>query len=545
MSSRHSRPYYYVVNRDEVRGDAVRPATRSETESAFRFSEMVKRGTPATDQNLLRALATRMTAKMPEQDGHIPAGFTYFGQFVDHDLTRDVTRLALGTATSAAELAQGRSPALDLDSLYGRGPAHAESARFYEANGMTFRLGRTAGAGPVGALDGFDLPRMGSAAADPTEARRADIADPRNDENLAVGQTHLAFLRYHNATIRRLATGTPSALLFDAAREEVTLHYHWILRHDFLPRLVAEEVLEDVFTNGRKVFEVGAVGMPTMPIEFSVAAYRLGHSMIRDTYDWNEIFRADAADPVQQGSLLNLFRFSGTSGNLNPGSDVNNPLDGTFEQLVTIWVADWTRLYDFVADGAPAALAPHAGGVVNHARRMDTRLTDPLATLPTGSFGGLVNDPLDVNLAFRNLMRGRMVKLATAQEVAVHFKALGAATPTLTSAQILGPGDGGVDLTDLSAAHKEEMCTATPLWFYVLREAEVNGGQLGPIGGRIVAETFHRAMEGSRTSLLRRPDWQPQPGTHPRGFGLVDLLRHAYDGTKGELRPVSPGAPRA
>jgi hypothetical protein len=553
MVARHARPFFYIENRQELRGDVQRPPTASEQEGAFRFSEIVPRGTPDTSEALIRALAERMTAGgAAQQDGDIPAGFTYLGQFIDHDLTRDVTRTPLGSRVTAAELQQARSPALDLDSVYGRGPRDPQDARFYEANGVTFRLGQSiptgGNAGPGDRLlDGFDLPRRGGAAETLAEARQAVIADPRNDENLAVGQTHLAFLRFHNATVARLSTRTPSALLFDAAREEVTLHYQWMIRHDFLPRILDAAVLDDVFANGRKVFEVGAAGMPTMPVEFSVAAYRLGHSMIRETYDWNAVFRAGTGP--NDGTLLNLFRFSGTSGNLNPGTDPDNPLAGTFEKLVSIWVADWTRLYDFVADGAPAALAPADGGVVNHARRIDTRLVDPLASLPVGSFaqrGTAVADPLHRNLAFRNLVRGRMVRLATAQEVALHFRNLGAATPVLTAGDLIEGNAGGIDLGDLPDALKTELVTATPLWFYVLREAELSGGKLGPIGGRIVAETFHRAIEGSRTSLLRRPEWRPVPGgTHPGGFGMVDLLRTAYDGTRGELRPVSPDAPRA
>lgn len=287
-----------------------------------------------------------------------------------------------------------------------------------------------------------------------------------------------------------------------------------------------------------------------MPIEFSVAAYRFGHSMIREDYDWNEAFNGRASPPaLGQGTLLNLFRFSGTSGNLNPAGDVNNPLEGNLERLVTIWVADWTRMYDFAADGAPAALKPANGGTVNMARRIDTRVADPLKTLPLGSFGARGNNPADpdgLNLAFRNLIRGRMVKLATAQEVATQFQAAGAASPFLTSAQILGPNPGGVDLSDLSAAVKNEIATATPLWFYILREAEHAGGKLSGIGGRIAAETFHRAIEGSRTSFLRLPAWRPMAGgTHPKGFGMVDLLRRAYDGAAGELRPLSKTAPKA
>ncbi|WP_376094729.1 peroxidase family protein [Roseomonas sp. CCTCC AB2023176] len=552
MAERHARPVYFVVNRHEVRGDVTREITPAEEAGAFRFSEMVKRGAPAQSDALLRILGQRMAAPAAQADAQgLPAGFTYLGQFIDHDLTRDPSKLSGGTPTGLPT-EQERSPALDLDSLYGKGPADPNSARFYEADGVSLKLGETqaSGPGPVAdkPLPGFDLPRLGALAPEATQTRLADIPDRRNDENLAVAQIHLAFMRFHNAVARRMP-GQP----FAAVRAEVVKHYQWMIVHDFLPRIVEQSVLDDVFQNGRKVFEVGAVGIPTMPIEFSVAAYRLGHSMIREAYDWNQFFhpRGDALAP---GSLENLFRFSGTSGNLSPfasgtappnavPSDINKPTDGTFDHLPSNWVADFTRLFDFKTDAGMPALAPVAPAGLNAAHRIDTRLTDPLAQLPLGAFGGrggVPADPLELNLAFRNLLRGRQVKLATAQEVAFAFKALGAATPTLTSPQILEPGNGGVDLTDLTGDLLGEVTTETPLWFYVLREAEVHRGKLGPIGGRIVAETFHRVVEGSSDSILRDVAWRPSGGKHPRGFGMVDILLAGYDASRGELRPLTP-----
>lgn len=136
------------------------------------------------------------------------------------------------------------------------------------------------------------------------------------------------------------------------------------------------------------------------------------------------------------------------------------------------------------------------------------------------------------------------MKLATAQEVAVHFKNLGVAEPVLTSEDILGARSDGMDLTELRGGPLEQQfVTETPLWFYILREAEKNGGKLGSIGGRIVAETFHRAMEGSHNSILKTPSWKPSGGKHPGGFGMVDILLAAYDRGKGELRPLSPPGP--
>lgn len=549
MAERHARGFYLIVNRSEIRGDSTRQATPSELEGRFRFSEIVARGTPANTDALLEAIATRMVADLPQAEAaHLPAGFTYLGQFIDHDLTRDPSKLSTGNPTGLPT-AQERSPALDLDSLYGKGPDDANSRRFYEADGIRLKLGTTQAAGPgpiaTGELPGFDLPRLGALATEARQARRADIPDQRNDENLAVAQIHLAFMRFHNA----MASRNPG-LDFNGVRRLVVLHYQWLILHDFLPRIVEQAVLDDVLRNGRKVFEVGAVGVPTMPIEFSVAAYRLGHSMIRKDYDWNEFFhgRQGALAP---GSLLNLFRFSGTSGNLSPAnsagtgeSDINNPIDGSFERLPSNWVADFTRLFDFAADAGQGALAPKPPATLNHALRIDTRLTNPLATLPLGSFGGGAPvNPLELNLAFRNLVRGRQVRLATAQEVAVHFQRLGVAQPMLTSDDILGANSDGVSLTDLSPALAQEATTETPLWFYILREAELRGGRLGPIGGRIVAETFHRAIEGSTHSILREPGWRPAGGLHPKGFGMVDLLLAAYDQAKGELRPLSPPPP--
>ncbi len=553
MTKRHNRTLFYLANTGRMCGEVDRPATPAEEQRAFRFSRIVESGTPAPSDALLEALAGRMTQAAADVDSHIPAGFTYLGQFVDHDLTRDRTQVAFGTAVPPDQLVQARSPALDLDSVYGEGPQATSSAAFYQADGVRLKLGQTkvSGGPPIESLDldGFDLPRKG-ASGPPEEARQALIADPRNDENLAVGQTHLAFLRFHNAVCDRLAGSTPSALLFERARKAVVKHYQWMLRFDFLPRIVDQAIIDDVFSVGRRFFEVGAQGFPTMPVEFSVAAYRLGHSMIREKYDWNAVF-GPGGSIGDFGTLDNLFRFSGTSGNLSPfgaggpaagPSDLNNPLDGTFERLPTNWITDWTRMFDFAADGVPE-LAPEPGHAVNKARPLDIRLTDPLRTLPLGSFGarggGLAVPPAQLNLAFRNLVRGRMVRLATGQEMVNAMQDAGIAVQPLTSAEIIGS-----EFTGLSQALKDELVTATPLWFYVLREAGLRGGKMGSIGGRIVAEVFHRAIEGSNISILRDPFFSPTLGRVAGMFRMTDLLGLAYNAAAGELRPLSVNAPR-
>jgi hypothetical protein len=194
----------------------------------------------------------------------------------------------LGDSVSPAELLQGRSPSLDLDSLYGAGPDDPESARFYR-DGVHLKMGRTDAVPPDGAKDGFDLPRVGTGGA--AARRKALIPDHRNDENLAVAQTHLAFIRFHDRVVDTLPA-TPVAQRFARARRRVVNHYQWMIRTDYLPRICDRAVVDDVFTNGRKVFEAGvdATTVPTMPIEFSIAAFRLGPSMIRQSSDWNRRF---------------------------------------------------------------------------------------------------------------------------------------------------------------------------------------------------------------------------------------------------------------
>ena len=544
MTARHNRNFFFIANRAEVRGEVTRPATPSEQQRAFRFSEIVSAApdTAASDA-LIEALAELMTSQAPDLDSHIPAGFTYLAQFVDHDMTRDRTSVPFGQSVDPTSLLQARSPELDLDSMYGRGPI--EDPQFYESDSIRLKVGRTQESIPANSvaaisLDGFDLPRRGVSESNPEEVRMALIPDPRNDENLAVAQIHLAFIRFHNAVCRLLADqGVPSALIFERARESVVKHYQWMLRTDFLPRIVDPAIVDDVFLNGRKVFEVGATNAPTMPIEFSVACYRLGHSMIRDNYNWNAVFSPGGL-VGDFGTLDNLFRFSATSGNLSPGTDVDNPLDGTFERLPTNWIADWPRLFDFVRDGFPE-LGPEVG--LNMARPIDIRLTDPLKMLPLGSFAGRGTapiPPLQRNLAFRNLVRGRMVGLASGQDVANHM-----GVDALQREQIIGD-----ELSSFPVEIQNELANATPLWFYILREAGLNNGgipghgKLGAVGGRIVAETFHRAIEASTFSVIRDRSFRPSLGGSTGLFRMTDLLLIAYDASEGELRPLSPDAPR-
>jgi hypothetical protein len=513
----HGSESYFVLG-EGLLGESLEGRERTLSAAAeaqvapFRFSRM---GPNGIQRQLGEPNRKKIGDAMAAGGGgasQIPAGFTYLGQFVDHDLTFDKTSVMLGENVSPAQLLQARSPSLDLDSLYGAGPTDPGSAKFYEADAIHLKMGKTAPIGGVVAKQGFDLPRgAGTTAA---AKRKAIIPDPRNDENLAVAQTHLAFIRFHNRVVDTLPASVPPGQRFAKAREIVTKHYQWMLRTDYLPRICAPAAVNNVFNKGRKAFEVGVTptAVPTMPIEFSVAAFRLGHSMIRRAYNWNKFFDDGS------GTLDLLFAFSGHSGDLGGG-----------QRLPGNWIADFRRLYDFKEAGRADLAVPE--GRFNRAMRIDTTLVNPLKSLP-----GFPSGPR-ANLAFRNLARAKMVRLATGQQMATFLKNRGVAVTKLANVQIRD-GKNGAKLDGLTQPQRTALLKNTPLWFYVLREAEFNQGKLKGVGARIVAETFHRAMEGSQASIVRDPAWRPSLGPNNTTFRMVDLLLFAFEGKKALLNPL-------
>jgi hypothetical protein len=200
--------------------------------------------------------------------------------------------------------------------------------------------------------------------------------------------------------------------------------------------------------------------------------------------------------------------------------------------LPTSGIVDFRRLFDF-GEAGRADLAVRVG-TSNVAKRIDTLLVDPLKDLPLGSFGGhgVVAASSRLNLALRNLSRAAMVQLATGQQMASMME-----IKPLSAAEII-EGSGGAALAGLTASQRNTLAEHTPLWFYILREAELTGGRLTGVGARIVAEVFHRAMEGSRHSILRDPTWRPRFGPDSETFRMVDLLLFAFEGRADLLNPL-------
>jgi hypothetical protein len=446
------------------------------------------------NKDLLDALGTMMgnAGRDTGSDSPIPAGFTYIGQFIDHDITMDVSS-SLDDATNAGKVLNMRTPVLDLDSLYGRGPALDSFLYRFPSTGtnptaIKFQLGTnqrdaTGGSGGASGSAGmkirtdFDVPRMCDPVNPIASSNTAIIGDPRNDENLIVSQFHRAMLAFHNAVVdRQLQLAGFTGDIFVEAKRIVTHHYQWAVVHDFLPRICGQATVDAALAS-----VVAPPGSPfRMPVEFAVAAYRFGHSMIRDRY-WLSFNHTGA-------TLGQVFAF-----NRNPELPVLS-----------------SRVVDFNAFLETGFVVP----VNNKARKIDSVLANGLESLP--NFSGMMAE-----LATRNLRRGLALGLPSGQGMAKSMNI----TP-LTPAQLTQ--DLPADEIAVLQSEGGVLLKKTPLWYYLLREAKVlqGGDQLGPLGGRIVAETFVRMLKRDAFSYLNvNGGFVPSlPGAKAGDFTFADLM---------------------
>lgn len=393
-----------------------------------------------------------------QQDNpNIAAGFVFLGQFIDHDITFDPTS-SLERQNDPEATRNFRTPALELDSVYGAGPE--ATPHLYARDGMTLL---------IDAVAPWDLPR--------NSINGALIGDPRNDENLIISQLHLAFLKFHNSVVKQVQD-------FAEAQRLVRWHYQWIVLHEFLPQLVGQSLVDQIYKNncyesGRRFYRWR--NEPYIPVEFAAAAYRFGHAQVPAKLQVNDIFKVNGRSHIPLFDRNEL------------GDDDPDDLSGFGKRAARRFV-DWNYLFD-TGDGA-----------FQPSKRIDTTLSGPLFSLPFFA-------PDDISaLAQRNLLRGRSFNLPSGQDVAraMCFEPLAA--------------DALADVAELGFDHH------TPLWFYILREADIvhAGKQLGPVGGRLVAEVLIGLMEGDRLSFIRsNPSWKPTLGAKEGEFGIVDLLDFA------------------
>ncbi len=429
----------------------------------------------------------------------IPIGFVFLGQFIDHDITLDTTTRLTDLRHKAETIVNVRTPSFDLDSLYRDGPEGSPDLYDQDPHQHGYFL--------LGA-NGRDLQRNSQG--------RALIGDPRNDENTLVSQLHLQFLLFHNAVLRMIRNSRmvmwgrcephDEAGDFEFARRLVRWHYQWIIVHEWLPLHVEPTVLEAALAivgirfNGaevqlptgyekardffRSLSYIDCCGQrhcgPLIPVEFSGAAFRFAHSQVRSRYDVNS-------------NRLDV-----------PLFEPKPPALGSFEPVPSTDVVEWHRFFQFPGSPPPQM-----------AESIDTLLAEQLFRLPFAP-----NNPRDRSLAFRNLRRSaRVYALPTGYEVAkrlgLKFKMGPVATNRLKSV-----------FPNVKQA---------PLWYYCLGEAEHYNGQLGPVGGLLVAVTLLRILKCDPESYVNgkcKPNtprgWRPVLMQSARGqFTMADLIRIA------------------
>lgn len=489
-----------------------------------RFGRMFRHLKPAhhTEEELLK-LGDAMTAdadtpdpetanpRDDEENTGISAGYTYFGQFIDHDLTFDPSTLAQQKSDPEA-IVEYRTPRFDLDNVYGRGPDDQPYLYDFQPDGtIKMLLGRKL-TGNDKDPNTFDLPRTAA-----TGRRFALIGDKRNDENVIVSQLQGIFLRFHNRMVNyhkanKLHTD------FLHIRQAVQFHYQWAVMHDFLPTIIGRPMLEAILPHlksGRSIIEdqpdlkfYKPKNDPFMPVEFSVAAYRFGHSMVRPIYRLNA--HTDKGVPAGTDPRIPIF----------PGLQAFGEFDPSF-------AIDWSLFFDFGNNPNPFSAAR-----IQPAYKIDTSLVNPLKNLPPPITG-----ETPPSLAQLNLRRGLKLRLPSGQAVAA---AMGL-TP-LKDEQLLV---GKATKANMTPGTKESSHPITkisknftgnaPLWFYILAEPfhqfknDDTPLHLGPVGGRIVGEVFAGIMHRDHTSIFGHPTWAPYPEflNKKKQFGIAELIKQA------------------
>ena len=451
-------------------------------------------GSPFSAKNLLDAFGDALDGMRDsddDTDGDVAAGMTFFGQFIDHDVTLDATS-SIGRRIDPRTIRNVRTPALDLDCVYGDGPeATPHLYGNHDDETENFILYGTAD-------NPLDLARNCKGT--------ALIGDPRNDENVIVSQIQGLFITMHNLLMtaftedpalcahalagvrsRAVMEGLdPKAMAFEAARRTLRRHYHWIVLNDFLPSFVDADVLKKVIHTIRHggLPKPWNDHSPVMPIEFSGAAFRFGHATVQSTYTLND----------GQGKDQGLFDLPGFG-----------PRDAKTD-------IEWIRMLDLPGQGK-----------FDVARPIGRKLAAAIFDLPFVR-GGLEIDGEQLGVAEakklpqRNVFRDRFaLELPSGQQMARLM---------------------GVEELAAPPELRKKGVTKTPLWYYCLHEAEGCGGKLGPVGGGIVATTLVRLLALDPESVFWEPDFQPwtELGASAKGAYSLGHLAKFVEDNRGKVR---------
>ncbi len=489
---------------------------------------------------LAKVMTAEKDAVLPENDS-IPAGYTYLGQFINHDISVDTKSIMRGKV----EPDHVRTPRLDLDSVYGTGPDAWPQLYVHEDgrdNGVKLKTHEdTPGSGD---LDLRDLLREGGGDLGPVCTL---IGDERNDENILVSQLHSSFISFHNAMVDKLREAQPRLSgrdLFERARREVRWHYQWVVLWDFLPRICGGgsyvQALVDFVARTRRLPRYRPSSRAFIPIEFWGAAFRIGHAMSRPSYFLNDVLDGPGKpiNPLKPRLPVPLL--------VGDSPDPMDDLRGR-RKIPCAWGVEWKYFFPF--DEAIDADLPGAEGPEGRpglpirapqpSLRIDHEIVAALANLPGKSRDG--NGP---NSVIRlDLQIGQDIGLPSGQTIAAAItgnrehlfwgKLQTTATDNLKA---------GVDRLP------QNLVEDTPLFYYLLKEAEIlEGGRcLGPVGRTIVAETLIGILLHNVGTILNTdPGWRPHAGAIPgQPYTMAHFLTFALPRRSSPPRPPWPtGAP--
>jgi hypothetical protein len=395
------------------------------------------------------------------RDATTPAGFTFLGQFIDHDITLMSMPPALGQPQDLISVVNLRTPRLDLDTVFGKGPADLDSAKFYDPATAELRLSD----------NGRDIVRFGTAQSEKL------IPDTRNDQTVILVQLHVLFMKLYNHLLGTIPGDPTDIGRYTQARQRTVWHFQNIVLNDYLPRIVGRDAVDAALTRGASRYAAMVENFPSklvMPVEFSFAAFRFGHSQLRDVYRLNA------------NTIRVLFNQPGVVDDLNGNQPILEPL-----------FIDWDLFFEVSETGGGPA---HPNRILS--RKFDTFLSPSLLRLRPPAIPNL-----PVSLAERNLRRGRAFLLPSGQSVARQID-----IPAITDLGFAADVIATQNAVTLDNQNVVDIRERTPLWYYVLREAELAGGnQLTGVGAWIVAETFVGLLLNDERSILNNT-FTPEAG---------------------------------
>lgn len=476
--------HHQIEFSDQQKPSRPRKLTGKYGRLPFYISEQVELEITAEMKQDMQNLAIIMrNVAVPEINSNRPAGYTYLGQFIAHDMSFDPTSIRERQA-DLKYLRNFRTPALDLDSVYGGGPAVNPYLYTFNHNKERIRFLLPAiTEKPDSDINKplrrfYDLPRLSIHLEGTPEDQKefpAVIPDPRNDENIFVSQLHVAFMYLHNYFEEKVATGIRGEERFNEAQRQLRWHFQYIVIHDYLKTIVDSTIFrqklpqdKETVLNRKNLSYFKWKRRPFIPIEFSGAIFRFGHSQVRSFYQFNDDVRGGVFEK-KQGQLPKTF-------------------------------IDWKLFFSSEADAFS---------------RIDQNITPMMFTLPHET------NPIAQNLIYRNLVRGLYYNLPSGQSL---VRAMGLDASLLDKEKLRAERDVNFREFEKIAEILPHFLDNTPLWYYTLLEAKIlgeDGNQVGPMASHIIAEVIIGLIQSDKTSYLYNdPNWTPGKPD----FSMADLL---------------------